>query len=73
MRHRRDFRIFCFDHPDASRFNNIGLIGTRALDSFYHKALKYLKIAFFLLENVNILSSFTQGKNGRYHVTLLNL
>ena len=40
---------------------------------FLSQGIKILKNRIFLLENVNILSSFTQGKNGRYHVTLLNL
>ena len=43
------------------------------LDSVNHITLKLLNKSNFWLENIKILPSFTQHKNGHHYVTLLNL
>ena len=59
----------CEASNEFKKFNNTG---AQMLDSFYHRALKLLKIAFWR-ENVKILPSFTLRYNGGHYVWLLNL
>ena len=43
------------------------------LDSIYHVTLKLIKNGILGLENVKLLSAFTQNYNGRHLLTLKNM
>ena len=56
-----------------NKFNKFNNTGARMLDSIYHVTLKLIKNGILGLENVKLLSAFTQNYNGRHLLTLKNM
>ena len=52
-----------------NEFNKFNNTGAQMLDSIYHMALKILKHCIFVCENVKSFPYYTQGYNGRHHVS----